>query len=502
MSCYLAFDLGTSAFKIALFDRRGRLIALSRQGYHTIDEHEVPPPAVWEALRAGVDEVLGVSHLTAADVTGVGIASQTNSMVLLGPGGHELTAIDLWTHNAADAEARELEQRFGADALGRTTGMPALLACQVLPKLVRLRMAAPALIGPDVRVRLLPDYVVEGLCGQAASDGSLWALTGLYDLQSGSWWPAALEAAGVSAGQLPKLARPGALAGRTTAAAMARLGLPSGIPVAVGSLDHLAAAVAVGNFGDGDLSESTGTVLCLMASTSAQPSAAPNTIVGPHADATAGYYRLSYSQVSAYWLDWYAEKSGLSQTVLADALAAAADVPPTCDGLAAVVGPSGDPADGPVFVNAATGVPGEPATHAHAIRAIMEAVAYNLADMMDSLAPIPAGPLPRGAGIPPARETGRQDACTTACVFAVGGGASSPLWLQIKADVLGLPIRTIECPQAAVLGAAIYAAVGAGQFADVRAAQAAWHRPGPTYVPDPVRRNMYAAQRKAMPARR
>jgi xylulokinase len=476
MGTYLTFDLGTSAFKVALFDGAGGMVALSRQAYHAADVQAVAPDAVWAALAAGVRDVLAAAGVGGRDVAAIGLASQTNSFLLMDEAGWPLTPIDLWTHEAAGDDAAALQAELGDAAVAAATGTTALSGAQVLAKLRRLRAVEPGLWAKAARVRLLPDTVVETLTGRCVSDGSLWGLTGLYDVRAGDFWPAALAAVGLRREQLPEVLPPGTRVGVTNAEAGRRLGLPAGIPVAVGSLDHLAAAVAAGNVAPGRLSESTGTVQCLVATYPTCPAARARTVAGPHAFERAGYYRLAYSMVSGYSLDRYRERAGLDDAAFEVAVRGAGDVSLGCDGLAAVVPAGGDAAGGLTFVDVESGAARAPASAAQGVRAILEAVARNLAEMLDDLAIEP--------------RPGE--------VCSLGGGAASAAWLQIKADMLGMTVRTLACPQAACLGAAMYAAAAAGRFADVAAACHAWHKPGATYEPDPGRHAAYAKWRERL----
>lgn len=471
---YLTLDLGTSALKIALFDRRGRLHALSRQRYHEPHEHEVPPGAVWDALAAGVRTVLEAAHTAPSAVAAIGLASQTNSFILLDADGRERTTIDLWTNATAAAEADALSQSWSAASLYAATGLDAIAPCHVLAKLVRRRRRQSDEAMRSYRVRLLPDCVIERLGADACSDGSLWSLTGFYDLRRGAWWTEALDAAGIRAEQLPRLRRPGESAGRTGQGA-ARIGLPAGIPIAVGSLDHVAAAVAAGNFDADGVSESTGTVQCVVSSTPTCPSARAGVIIGPHADARAGYYRLAYSPIGAVWLEAYARQAHISLEALHEVAARAGNIEPGCGGLVASAASPDDPAVVPEFRDASTGRARSPDSPAHAVRALMEAVGCQLVDMIDRF-DLPSRPQR---------------------VRSLGGGATWPAWLQIKADMLGIPVETLTCPEAASLGAAMYAAVAAGQFPSLRAAHEAWHRAGMCFVPDALRHVRHSEQRRS-----
>jgi sugar (pentulose or hexulose) kinase len=260
-------------------------------------------------------------------------------------------------------------------------------------------------------------------------------------LQERRWWPEALATFGVDPGKLATLHPPGSPCGRTTAAATRHLGLPAGIPFAVGGLDHHVAALGAGMDLFADASISTGTVLAAICVVD-RVVPMPNCFHGPHL-AAGRYYRLAFDEAGAGQLDQF-QRQFAPERSLDELIAEAARLPPASR-------------------------PGKIRDRAAAMRALLEQIARTQRSLVATVA-------------------GEQ---TIRCISATGGGARSAAWLAIKADVLGLPIVTPACLERACLGAAAFAAVAAGMHATATDALRAMVRPDRRFEPDPVRSAAY-----------
>ena len=319
---------------------------------------------------------------------------------------------------------------------------------------------------------LLPQgYVVQRLTGRAADAPSVLATTLLFDIWRGDWSPPLLSASGITPQRLAEILPSGAIAGPVLPDAAVETGLTTGTLVVIGALDQVCAAVAAGNIRPGILTESTGSVLALVVTAPEgeswkAPVVAAGVPVYPHA--LPGHYcLLPWHQTGGLALKWFRDRFALDAPDGSfEALTReAADVPPGCDGLVALPHlegaqfPESVPGAGAVFFGA-----GLSHGRAHFVRAILESIAYMLARDTVALS---------AAGVP------------VEGIVALGGGAGSELWLQIKADVCGLPVETL----ASRTGSA--ARRSRCSPASVPAASAIWPRavramvrPGRRYVPD------------------
>ena len=312
-----------------------------------------------------------------------------------------------------------------------------------MAKLRWVQKNRPALWRRVAGFRTISDYLTQSLTGRAVGDQGAAALLGLWNLPSHDWWDEALAATGLERSQMAHLLPPGSLAGPITHAAEDLLGLPNGIPLAVGSLDHHIAALGAGLGHLAEIGESTGTVLaCLRRSRELRLRA--GCCAGAGIDGTS-YYLLAFDGNGAAVLEWYQQEHAPQHTI--DQLISLAEkAPPGCDGLSAA--PQADQHPG---LEGFSGIRPEH-DHGHFVRAIMESTAASLARLIDCLCP-----------------EGRPER-----ILATGGGARSRLWLEIMSARTGSKLLPADCEEPACRGAAMLAARAAGWFDSLNAAAGRW----------------------------
>ncbi|MBL9199654.1 MAG: FGGY-family carbohydrate kinase [Opitutaceae bacterium] len=414
MPMLLGIDLGTSYLKAGVFERDGTLRGLGRVALGAVqpapERMEVAVADFWARLRLAVGEALAGAGVAGRKLAGVSYSSQANSFVLLDRADCALTPLILWPDRRAaplDAETIAFGQ---APAHGPVTGMTGAVPERMPAKWRWLVRHEPALSARTQRILTISDYLVHGLTGEANGDASTAALTGLLSLPSGEWWPEALTHFGLREDQLSRPRPPGSLCGQTISRATERLGLPAGIPFAAGALDHHAAAIGAGVGGPVDASLSIGTVLAALALVD-DIGAEPGCIHGGHFGARR-YFRLTYDPNGAGQFEAYQRKHAPDQTV------------------EQLLDRAGRPTA---------------SRHGAAVHDLLVAMAGTL-----------RGLLVRAAGPQAVRS-----------VAVTGGGARSGVWLQVTADVLGVPVRASPEAEQACLGAAMLAAVGAGVWPDL-----------------------------------
>jgi len=474
MSLYLTFDLGTTALKTGLFDGDGRLLALHTVEYTPAsprpDWAEMDPETYWRAAVAGARAVFQAAERPPADLTALGFSSQGQTFLPVDVAGRPLHAAIVWVDKRAAPLAEEwCETWLSPDEYRRLTGYP-----RVPPELTLFKIAWLARHRPEARAAHrflgLPDYLIHRLTGEFATDYNLAQMTGMYDVEARAWAPRLLDAAGIAMDQLPAVHAPGTVVGTVLPAPAEELGIPPGVPVAVGANDQLAGALGAGNVRPGLVTETTGTALAVIASTPSRLDD-PRMYAGRHA-VPGLWYAMPFGNSSAIVLKWFRDLCAPGADY-DHFLAAVADVPPGCDGLSVLphFAGAGSPTFNPHARGALVGLTlGH--TRAHIARAIMESCACLLREMLDPLA---------------------DHGLRLASVRSLGGAARSDLWLQMKADLLGLPVERPACPDAASLGAAMLAATGTGRFASVADAAGAWYRPDRLFQPNPALLDTYSA---------
>jgi len=435
-SLLLGIDLGTSYFKVGLFDASGALRGLGRIAVDAespaAGRIELPVPEFWDRLRRGLGSALHQAKANVDHIVGISYSSQANTFVLLDAGQTPLTPFIFWT----DQRARPLDPhlvKFGQSSLhGATTGMVGIVPELMSAKCAWLRRQDPVRWSRVRHILTVSDYLTFALTGERCSDASTAALTGLYSLPMREWWPEALALFGLEADHLPTPLIPGTPCGWTRAQATRLLGLPTGIPFAVGALDHHAAALGAGLGESSDASLSAGTVLAALVLTEGV-TPAPGCIHGPHTDGCR-YYRLAFDPRGAGQLEEYQRQHAPGMDI-SELLKRAEE--------------------------AARALDHRTVEHGPGVLALLSAMARTQKALLDR-----------------ASEGG-----VIRRVTATGGMARSAFWLQMSADIVGLPVIAVTSPERACLGAAIFAARAAGVWPDEKTASARMVMPPRVFVP-------------------
>ena len=434
MRLLLGLDLGTSYFKVGLFSPNGELRGLGRVRVITDTPApgrvELPVDRFIALFRQGLDEALRAAGAHARDIAGISYSSQATTFLLLDEGERPLTPLVLWTDTrgapiepevAAFGVSPEFHQRVGHAGFG---------AESAVPKLRWFRRERPEIWARAARMMTISDYLTFLLTGERAGDASTAAFLGLQDLRTHGWWPEAFATLGLDGAKFSRLLAPGSPCSRTGSTANARLGLPEGIPFAVGAIDHHAAAVGAGLGSLAEVSISTGTVLAALALVD-RIEPVPGCYHGPHTDGRR-FYRLAFDADGAGKLENYQRRVAPGKTL--EELLAAADRARR----------NGNP----------------------------DAVEAGVLEILTAVARTQAGLV---AQVTDSRRVSR--------IAATGGGARSDLWLRLKAEAIGASVVRSPVADPACLGAAIFAAVAAGIHPSIDSAATAMVRSASEFPP-------------------
>jgi xylulokinase len=481
MPFLLSIDAGTTSVKVALFDEAGRMVTRSLQEYEllvpTEDWVELSADTYWHGAVAGIREVLDHPGVAPQEILALAVTSQGETLVPLGEGGQPLCHAIVWLDNRAGAQARRVAAAFNPHRFYQATGLPDVIPTWPACKVLWLREQWPDLFTRIHKLLLVEDYLLYRLSGRYVTEGGVCTSTGYFDVRTGRWWDEMLAFIGLEPEQLPILVRSGDDVGSLTEDAAQETGLSPATRVVTGSMDQVAGAIGAGQARGapvvpGIVSETTGTALVL-AATVGQPVYDPHRRLPCYFHALPGQYLLlPYCQTAGMALRWFRDQFGQGQGY--DALTAlAARVGPGAEGLVMLphltgsTSPHFDPQARGVFYGITL-----QHTRAHFVRAVLESVAYMLRENVALLEEL-------GVGVEE--------------LVSLGGAVRSPLWLQIKADVTGRPLRTLECEEATSLGAAMLAAVAMGLYPSVEMACQRMVRVKARIEPDLAHRDVYDA---------
>ena len=458
----LVVDLGTTYVKFTLFDRDGRLCDTCRLEPPTrcqpIGFMELDVDAFEDVVAQGIAEIGDRAERGLADVEVVTFATQTNSFVLLNDSARPLTPIIMWPDRRAAELESEGRRRCEFLEFTATTGIPQVSHQFTLAKLLRLQQQCPDTWKKIDKLCLISDYVTLLLTGRHVTEAGAAGLTGLLDIHRCRWWPEMLARFEIIEHWLPEVVRAGTDLGPITRSAARRFGLPDTCRFVVGCLDQYAGAIGAGNVQTGMISETTGTVLATVRCADRfSTDLGPTVFQGP-AFREGLYWRMAFGDVSANYLHWY--RAQLSDR-------------PDFDHLSALAGQIEQGAGGlKLKTNVALTDPETvfdgitpKHTSGHAVRCIMEAVAGALGDQVAALSP----------DSPPAE------------IRSAGGAARSDVWLQIKADMLGIAVTATQCPEPTSLGAAMLAEASLRET-DVREFAQQWVRLKSSHQPSHAKR--------------
>lgn len=478
MSLLLGIDIGTSSAKAILFEPAHRqIVAVAQQDYPlhkpTPDRAEQNPADWWHATVNLVRQL--TAEADRRDIAAIGLSGQMHGTVLLDGQNQPHQPAIIWADQRSGSAVQRLVDSVGQARYAALTGtLPAVGF--MAATLVWLADHQPAILEQTQRVILPKDYVRFRLTGNIATDISDAASTGLFDIHHRQWATEIIQAVGLPADILPPILDSTDLAGSLTHQAAEALGVSPGLPVVAGCADQPAQAIGNGLIQPGKASVTIGSGGQLFIPW--QPTDGTTIPTDPrlhifnHA-VPSRWYILGAILSAGLSLRWLREITGLASdsTAYHRLSDEAATVPPGSEGLIFLPYLAGErtPHMDPLARGGFIGL-----THfhhrGHLARAVMEGVTFALRQAFD-LSLTLSGPVE--------------------LLIAAGGGATSPVWRQIQADIFGLPLRQTLLTEQASVGAALLAGVGIGLFADVTSASEQVVRYGPLTEPDPANHTFY-----------
>jgi len=453
MKYFLGIDTSTTATKALLLEETGRVAGTASATY----PYETPrplwseqsPSLWWNGTAQSIKKVLEDTGISPKSILVVGLTGQMHGLVLLDEDGEVLRPSILWNDQRTKAQCDEIRARLGKEHLIQVTGNDALTGFTA-PKILWVAQNEPEIYARARHILLPKDYVRLRLTGKYAMDKADGSGTILFDLKARNWSQEVLSALGIPSEWLPPTYEGPEVTGEVSAQGAAETGLLQGTPVVGGGGDQGAQAVGVGVVQPGIIALTLGTSGVVFAATES-PLIEPEGRLHAFCHAVPGRWNLMGVMLSAAGsLQWYRDTlaPGESFDKLVDE---ARDLPAGSEGLLFLPYLTGErtPHPDPLARAAWVGLTVRH-TRAHMTRAVLEGVAFGIKDSFSLI---------QSAGLGAIEQ-----------VRISGGGAKSPLWRQIMADVLGVELVTVNTTEGAAFGAALLAGVGAGVYASVPAA--------------------------------
>jgi ribulokinase len=481
---FLGIDAGTEAIKAGVFDANGTRLASGTRPYPTHfprpGHAEQDPADWWTGLVGAVRDCLESASVSPGAIQGIGFDATTCTLLPLSADGQPLRRALLWMDVRAGEQATRIFE----------TGHPALRYSLVgvsaewmPPKALWLKEHEPQIYDEAAYLIEFTDWIAYRLTGRLALNINTTTQRWFYDVSRGGWPSDFFEQIGLGSIERkfpPDILRLSEIVGKLSHLAADELGLPAGIPVAMGGGDAFVALLGLGVVNPGDLGVVMGSSNVLVGLSEREfhrpgilgtfPDAAlPGLQLVEGGQVSTGSILNWFKQNFAGELDSLAAQQDMSIYQLLDR--EAAQVPVGSDGLIVLDYFQGNrtPHTDSYARGAVIGLSLQ-SNRAHVFRALMEGVAYGMRDIL---------------------ETFEANDFAVTRLISCGGATKSPVFMQIYADVTGKPLYVAREQEASLLGSAVLAAVGSGAFDSLEDASGAMTAVANVYEPDSARHQTY-----------
>ena len=444
---YIGVDLGTTSVKLLLMDEAGDIKSIVTREYPLYFPKpgwsEQNPEDWYTALVDGIKEL--TKDCNKKEIDGISFSGQMHGMVILDENDKVIRPAILWNDGRTQAECDYLNNDIGRERMSSYTANIALTGFTA-PKLLWVRKHEPENFAKIKKIMLPKDYIAYMLSGIHCTDVSDASGTVLFDVKNKRWSKEMLEICGLREDQMAKIHESSQVVGPLCKKAAEELGLPQTIKVIAGGGDQAVAAVGTGTVGVGKCNVSLGTSGVVFISSKEFAVDDKNALHAfCHADGKYHFMgvMLSAAASNKWWMDgilgtkeYAKEQKGITKLGENNVFF-----------LPYLMGertPHNNPNARGTFIGMTMDTSREDMT-----QAVLEGVAFALRDSFE---------ITKSLGV-------RLDR-----IRINGGGAKSPLWCKIIADVLNVKVDKINSEEGPAFGAAILAAVGCGKYASVEEA--------------------------------
>ena len=444
---YIGVDLGTSAVKLLLMEGNGKICNIVSNEYPLSFPQpgwsEQKPEDWWDAVVDGIKKL--VDGFDASEVAGISFGGQMHGLVILDENDNVIRPAILWNDGRTTKQVDYLNNEIGKEKLSEYTANIAF-AGFTAPKILWVKENEPENFAKIAKIMLPKDYIAYKMTGVHSCDYSDASGMLLLDVKNKCWSKEMMEICDVKEEQLPKLFESYEVTGSLTKEAAAALGLTTNCKIAAGAGDNAAAAVGTGTVGDGGCNISLGTSGTIFISSKEFGVDRFNALHSfDHAD---GNFHLMGCMLSAascnkWWMDEIigTKDYGKEQEPITDDKLGENNVY-YLPYLMGERSPHNNPDARALFIGMSMDT-----TRADMTQAVLEGVAFAMRDCYEI-----------------AKDLGINITETKIC----GGGAKSPLWRKIMANVLNINVNIIESEEGPGLGGAMLAAVACGEYASVQ----------------------------------
>lgn len=444
---YIGIDLGTSAVKLLLMNETGSILKIVSKEYPLYFPQpgwsEQKPEDWWEQTVAGVKEL--TADCDKSQIAGLSFGGQMHGLVILDKEDQVIRPALLWNDGRTSKETDYLNQQIGKDKLSEYTANIAFTGFTA-PKILWIKNNEPENFARISKIMLPKDYLAYKMTGIHCTDASDASGMLTFDVKNRCWSKEMLDICGIREEQLAKVYESYDVVGTLTSTAAEELGLPNSVKVIAGAGDNAAAAVGTGTVANGSCNISLGTSGTIFIASDTF-GVDKNNALHSFAHATGKYHlmgcMLSAASCNKWWMDeiigtkeYAAEqkditKMGENNVYFLPYLMGERSPHNDSDARGTFIGMTMD------------------TSRADMTQAVLEGVAFALRDSLEI-----------------ARSLGIKIERTKIC----GGGAKSPLWKKIIANVLNVKVDVIVSEEGPALGGAILAAVACGEFASLEEA--------------------------------
>lgn len=477
----IGLDIGTTGCKASLFTADGRFLGKVGSEYAFDQPHpgwaEQDIEKVWVLAQQALANV--ISTTGERSIEAIGLSVHGEAVTAVDREGRALRPLILGMDTRTVSQNDWLVQRFGAETLFEWTGMP-VHTINTLPKLIWIKQNEPEIWQEASSFMMVEDFLINKMCGQAAISKCLASRTQLYNLRQNGWSQEILAAIGLEPARLSQVVPSGTVVEKMQQGLSENLGFMRPPLVVTGGHDQACGALGIGLAKPGLAMVSTGTaeVVEITLSSPLVNRTLFDSNVSVYAHVVPGLYlAMTLNHSGGLLLRWF--RDTLCESVLDRANQGGVDsydliLQDTSPGPTDLLvlphfAGSGSPWFDTKSKGAILGLTFS-TKRADLAKAILEGLTYELRVNLDLL---------------------RTGGVQVETLRAIGGGAKSDLWLQIKADITGIPVAAPVITEAAGFGAAILAGVGAGIFSDAAQASESFLRLRKEFQPQLVSQRLY-----------